>query len=214
MVMKLWCRAGWGSALVEAQAAEYGMDLQRVALDDLDPDAEAMVELARLNPLSQLPTLLLEDGQVMTESAAITLFLADRQHTDLLVPGPDAPERPAYLRWQIWLVANLYANVAYSDRAERLVGDPIEARGLRERLLEQRKTLWEQAAEAAGTPWFLGERFSAIDIYLAVMLHWGPGLDWAAEHVPRLYNIAAAAAARPAIAPVMARNFPEGLGRA
>ena len=213
MVMKLWCRTGWGSALVEAQAAEYGIELERVALDDLDPGAEALAELARLNPLSQLPTLLLEDGQVMTESAAITLFLADRQHSDLLVPGPDAPERAAYLRWQVWLVANLYANVAYCDRAERLVGDPIEARGLRERLMEQRKILWEQAAEAAGTPWFLGGRFSAIDIYLAVMLHWGPGLDWAAEHVPRLYNIAAAAAARPAIAPVMARNFPEGLGR-
>lgn len=213
MVMKLWCRAGWGSALIEAQAAEYGMELEHVGLDDPATAGEALAELARLNPLTQLPTLLLDDGQVMTESAAITLFLADHQHSDLLVPGPDAPERAAYLRWQVWLVANLYANVAYSDRAERLVGDPIEARGLRERLMEQRKTLWEQAAAAAGTPWFLGERFSALDIYLAVMLHWGPGLDWAAEHVPRLYNIAVAAAARPAIAPVMARNFPEGLGR-
>lgn len=213
MVMKLWCRAGWGSALIEAQAAEYGMELDRIGLDDPATGDEALAELARLNPLTQLPTLLLDDGQVMTESAAITLFLADCQHSELLVPGPGAPERAAYLRWQIWLVANPYANVAYSDRAERLVGDPIEARGLRERLLEQRKALWEQAAAAAGTPWFLGERFSALDIYLAVMLHWGPGLDWAAEHVPRLYNIAAATAARPAIAPVMARNFPEGLGR-
>lgn len=214
MTMKLWWREGWGSALIEAQAAEYGIELDRIALDDPETAEAALADWLRVNPLAQLPTLLLEDGQVMTESAAITLFLADRLHSDLLVPGPDAPERAAYLRWQIWLVANVYANVAYHDRAEQLVPDPFEARGLREHLMRQRAALWEQAAEAAGTPWFLGERFSALDIYLAVMLHWGPGLDWAAEHVPRLYNIAAAAAARPAIAPVMARNFPEGLGRA
>ena len=209
MAMKLWCRAGWGSALIEAQAAEYGMELELVGLDDPATTEAALAELARLNPLTQLPTLLLDDGQVMTESAAITLYLADRQHSDLLVPGPDAPERAAYLRWQIWLVANPYANVAYCDRAEQLVGDPIEARGLRERLLEQREVLWMQAAEAAGAPWFLGERFSAIDLFLAVMLRWQPGLDWAAEHAPRLYHIAAAASARPAIAPVIARNFPD-----
>lgn len=213
MVMKLWWRAGWGSALIEAQAAEYGLALDLIALDDPETTEAALAEWARLNPLAQLPTLLLEDGQVLTESAAITLFLADRQHSDLLVPGPDAPERAAFLRWLIWMVANLYANVSMSDRAERLVLDPVEARGLRDRLLEQRMALWEQAAGAAGTPWFLGQRFSALDIYLAVMLHWGPGLDWAAEHVPRLYNIAAATARRPAIAPVMARNFPDGLGR-
>lgn len=209
MTMTLWSHAGWGSALIEAQAAEYGIALRRVALDDPETGAQAQAELVALNPLAQVPTLRLADGGVMTESAAITLHLADLTGSDLLVPGPKAPERAAYLRWQVWLVTNLYACVGFYDRAEHYVADPIEARGLRERLLERRKELWELAAGAAGTPWFLGERFSAIDLFLAVMLRWQPGLNWAAEHVPRLYNIAAAASARPAVAPVIARNFPD-----
>lgn len=210
--MKLWWRADWGSALVEAQAAEYGIALDLIALDDPVTGAQAQADMAAANPLNQVPTLQLADGSVMTESAAITLFLAARQDSDLLVPRPDAPEYPAFLRWLVWLAANVYSSASLHAHPERLVSDPVEARGMQARLLERMEMLWRQADAEAGTPWFLGERFSALDIALAVMLHWGPGLDWAAEHVPRLYNIADAAAKRPAIAPVMARNFPGGLG--
>ncbi len=212
MVMKLWWREGWGSALIEAQAAEYGLALDLIALDHPATGEQAQADSAELNALGQVPTMQLSDGSVMTESAAITLFLAARQDSDLLVPRPQAPEYAAFLRWLIWLVANVYPCVSYYAHPERLVADPVEARGLQARLLERMEAQWRQVDAEAGTPWFLGERFSALDIYLAVMLHWGPGLAWAAEHVPRLYNIGAAAARRPAIAPVMARNFPDGLG--
>jgi GST-like protein len=51
------------------------------------------------NPISQIPTLILPDGTVMTESAAITLLLADITTRDDLVPGAAAPERARFLRW-------------------------------------------------------------------------------------------------------------------
>lgn len=212
MAMKLWWRAGWSSALIEAQAAEYGMALDLVSLDDPETGAQARAEWVRLNPLEQLPTVLLPDGRVLSESAAITLHLADLAQADLLVPRPDAPEYKTFLRWLIWMVAKVHPAANQYSYALQLVNDPIEYRGMQERLAERMEVLWHSAAAEAGTPWFLGERFSALDIYVAVMLHWGPGVDWAAEQVPRLYAIAAATAARPALREVMARNFPEGLG--
>lgn len=207
--MKLWWRAGWRSALVEAQAAEYGIDLELIELDDPVTGPEAQKEWAALNPLQQLPTIQLDDGQVMVESAAITLWLADHTGSDLLVPGSDAPEYPSFLRWLIWMAASICPCATYHNLASDLVMDPIESRGLESHLVERMQSLWLQSAEEAGTPWFLGERYSAIDLYIAIMLRWGPGLDWAAEHAPRLYNIAIAASERPAIAPVIAHNFPD-----
>lgn len=209
--MKLWWRAGWRSALVEVQAAEYGIDLDLVVLDDPVTGPAARAEWIEANPLQQLPTMQLDDGQVMVESAAITLWLADHAQSDLLVPDRNAPEYPGFLRWLIWMAATICPCATFHNLACDLVMDPIESRGLEAHLIERMQSLWLQAADAAGTPWFLGDRFSAIDLYIAVMLRWGPGLDWAAEHVPRLYHIAIAASERPAVAPVIARNFPDSV---
>lgn len=212
MAMKLWWRAGWGSALIEAQLAEYGLQPELVALDDPETGAQAQAEWAQLNPMQQLPVLQMDDGRVLTESAAITLLLADHCASELLVPAPGAPEHADFLRWLIWLVSSVYPCATFYQHAAELVADPIEARGLQTHLIERMEALWLQAEAEAGAPWFLGERFSALDLFLAVMLRWGDGLNWVAEHAPRLYRIAAAASARPAVAPVIARNFPDEPG--
>ncbi|HUI99070.1 MAG TPA: hypothetical protein VLY46_02490, partial [Usitatibacter sp.] len=59
----------------------------------------------------------------------------------------------------------------------------------------------------AGEPWFHGERRSALDLYLAAMTRWRPGVLWFAKRAPRLVAIARRAAQLPSVAPVMARNF-------
>lgn len=51
--------------------------------------------LARVNRLMQIPTLVLPGGEVVTESAAMTLLLAGLAQSDDLVPGPGAPDRAA-----------------------------------------------------------------------------------------------------------------------
>ena len=74
---KLFGRPGWGSVLVEAQLAWYGLAYETEDVEDLFASAQAREKLAAVNPLAQVPTLILPNGQVMTESAAITLHLAD-----------------------------------------------------------------------------------------------------------------------------------------
>lgn len=54
-----------------------------------------------INPMGKLPTL--TDGEVVvTETAAIALYLADRYSLGTLAPKLDDPKRGTYLRWSVF----------------------------------------------------------------------------------------------------------------
>ena len=57
--------------------------------------------LVSINPMGKLPTLV-DDGVVVTESAAISLYLADRYAAGRLAPALDDPRRGTYLRWSFF----------------------------------------------------------------------------------------------------------------
>jgi GST-like protein len=205
----LYCRQGWGSAIVEAQLTWYGLPFRMEDSGDLLASAEARDKLQPLNPLAQVPVLVLPDGQVMTESAAITLHLADLTGRDDLVPDAQAPERAAFLRWLVFLVTNVYPTFTYGDIPTRFVKDEDAAKGFRSEIDAYLRRLWTIVESAASAPHFLGQRLSALDVYLAVLTRWRPGPTWFAEHAPRVSAAAQRAAALRALALVMGRNFPQ-----
>lgn len=202
-------RAGWGSAIVEAQLAYCALPYRLVECGDLLDSAAARAQLQPLNPIAQVPTLVLPDGTVMTESAAITLHLADLTRSAALVPDAQARERAAFLRWLVFLVANVYPTFTYADLPERFVKTNGAEQPFRVEVDAYAQRLWRIVEAAAGVPWFLGECFSALDLYFAVMTRWRPGQAWFAEHAPRLAAAATRAAALPSVAPVIERNFPK-----
>jgi glutathione S-transferase len=58
-------------------------------------------DIVKLNPMGKLP--LLTDGDaVVTEGAAIALYLADRYSYGTLAPKVDDPKRGTYLRWSFF----------------------------------------------------------------------------------------------------------------
>lgn len=58
-------------------------------------------EVLALNPMGKLP--ILTDGEaVLTESAAIGLYLGDRYASGRLAPKLDDPRRGTYLRWSLF----------------------------------------------------------------------------------------------------------------
>jgi len=68
---------------------------------DVMKGAHKAAELIRLNPMGKLP-ILVDGGAVVTESAAIGLYLADRYSSGKLAPAPDAPARATYFRWSLF----------------------------------------------------------------------------------------------------------------
>lgn len=206
---RLYGRPGWGSAIVEAQLVRLGLPFDYEAVPNLFDSAQGRADLDRVNPLAQVPTLELPDGSVLTESAAITLHLADATGRDDLVPAAGAAERPAFLRWLVFLVANLYPTFTYADDPQRFVHDESSAKAFEEAVLAYRRRLWTIVDGTAAAPWFLGERFSALDLYLAVMTHWRPGRAWFDANTPALAAIARRAGEMPELLAVWHHNFPD-----
>lgn len=79
---------------------EAGVDYE-LRWVDMPAGAQKGPELVALNPMGKLPTL--TDGeQVVTEVAAIALYLADRYAYGKLSPTVDDPARGTYLRWSFF----------------------------------------------------------------------------------------------------------------
>jgi GST-like protein len=204
--MRLFGEPGWGSAIVEAQLDWYGLayDFERVG--DLFKSAAGRQRLAAVNPLAQIPTLVHADGTVMTESAAITLHLAELTGLDSLVPNAGDAARLPFLRWLVFLVANVYPTYTYGDEPTRFVDGADAAQSFRSHVDAYAKKLYSQLESVAGAPWFLGERFSALDIYICVMTRWRPKREWFATNTPNLAAIAARAEQVPQLVACWGRN--------
>lgn len=205
--MKLYGERGWGSALIEAQLEWYGLDYEFEAVGDLFKSARARDKLADTNPIAQVPTLVMEDGSIMTESAAITLLLAEQQNDDSLVPSPGSDERATFLRWLIFIVANVYPTYTYADDPARFVFAIDAQKDYENTVHDWGKKMYSVLEDYAGQPWFLGDRFSAIDIYLCLMTKWEPGRKWFEEHAPKLHSIATAAEQVEKLKKTWTRNF-------
>lgn len=68
---------------------------------DFAKNAQKSPALLALNPMGKLPVLV-DGGEVVTESAAIALYLADRYACGRLAPRVDDPARATYLRWSLF----------------------------------------------------------------------------------------------------------------
>jgi GST-like protein len=198
---------GWGSSLAEAMLDWAGEPYAFVDVEGFDRPGAARDRLLMVNPLARVPTLVAPDGQVLTESAAIALHLAELHPEAGLAPPPGDPLRATFLNRLVWFVSALYPTFTYRDYPERWAPDAAEQ--LLERIDAYRESLWAQfEAQADEGPWVLGERPSALDVYVGVMSHWRPRRAWMKAHCPKLHAIAERADAFAPIAAAMRRNFP------
>ena len=85
---------GSGSAAVEMALRRCGWHYRVVRASTWERDS-AQAELAAVNPLGQIPALVLPDGAVLTESAAILIHLALEEPTSGLLPLRPGPRAQA-----------------------------------------------------------------------------------------------------------------------
>jgi GST-like protein len=197
---------GCGSVIVESAFALAGipLDIEEVDYSEGSPTRERLLEV---NPLGQVPALILPDGTVMTESLAILHYVNDLEPSVDLVPPPGDATRKAFYRWSVFIVAAVYPTFTYGDDPKKWATDEAAAKKLRDATDEHRKTLWRWLEGVAQGPWFLGERRSALDLYVMTMTRWRPGVLWFAKNTPQLVAIAKRTAELPQLAPIVARNF-------
>ncbi|WP_455373149.1 glutathione S-transferase family protein [Limibacillus halophilus] len=200
---KVYGRMDTGSFAVEAVLAELEQPFERVLVPRERPISEQLEFLA-VNPRGQVPAVVTPQGEVLTESAAILITLAERHPEGGLLPPPQSPERAQVLRWLIFAAVNLYESDLRYYYADRYTGDQEGAAGVRAAAaayFERQAALIESRVDERG-PYLLGERFSLIDPYLAMLLSWHWQPEAFLPSVPKLARLMGAVAARPKIAPL------------
>lgn len=209
---RLLAAPGTGSAIVESMLALKGFPY---TVEDFDYERVMAGDPALMakNPLSELPTLVLPDGTVMTESAAILIYLDEvvREGTglrDRLVPPAGTSERARVYRWAIFIAATLYPTFSFGDSSEHWIDGAEIGSEFQKRTDAYREELWGMVEkEAAGGAYWLGDRLTIVDLYIGVMYYWRPGRKWFDANTPKLARIAANMAKHPRLASVWARNF-------
>jgi GST-like protein len=196
---------GWGSAISEAALTLADIPFAYETVEVRGSAAERE-PLLRHNPLCEVPTLVLPNGRVMTESAAIMLHIADKVPAAGLVPLAPGERRDEFLRWLAFVVAAIYPTFTYGDVPSRYVSGKTAQDELIASTDAARLRNWS-IFEAAITPspWALGE-LTALDIYVTVMVHWRPGRDWFKANAPKLDAIARQGLALPKLKSVWAHN--------
>ena len=122
---------------------------------DLQSSAHRSTLLA-LNPMGKLPVL--ADGDtIVTESAAIGLYLADRYGLGSLAPRFDDPARGTYLRWSLFAPSVMEMG-AYAKAAKWEYQAAQAGWGEYESMLAATKSAIGEG------PWLLGDRFTMADV--------------------------------------------------
>ena len=205
----LYGKKGSGSASTEAALAVIGAPCRIIETASWEKN-DAFAELLKLNPLGQIPTLVLEDGSALSESAAILIHLASVHPQSRLLP--EAPSaRAQAIRGLVFIAANCYAAISVIDFPERWCEDADEATQKRIRagtraLLHRH---WETFADLfPARPYLGGEQLGALDLLAAVVSKWSGSRAHLKAARPAFYETLLRIEAHPKVAPVFARHWP------
>lgn len=169
--MKLYYSPGTCSLGIHVLLEEIGKPYDKVAIS-LQSGEQYQADYTKINPKSKVPTLVRDDGSVLTEFPAIAFWLAQSNPGAGLLPA-DADDQARALEALAYVVATIHmqgfsrlfraANFAPSEADE----DKVKARG--REIIERGFTLIDKTL--AGKE-YLVERFSIADAALFYVAFW------------------------------------------
>lgn len=208
-IYTLFGTQGSGSAAVEAALELAACEYRLVQASSWQTES-AQAELRRHNPLMQIPTLLLPDGSVMTESAAILMHLGLSVPDSGLLPH-DPAARAQMLRGLVFIAANCYSAISISDYPERWTTstDKSAIEALRQGTRAQLHRHWEIFADQfPAHPFLSGEAPGALDLLAAVVSKWSGTRPHLRAHRPAFYETLLAIEQQASVAGVFTRHWP------
>ena len=188
---------------------EIGAEYERCVLD-MEQGQETAAEYLKINPRGQIPALVLADGSIITESAAISLHLADSHVEAGLLPPLASLERAQVYRWLFYASANLYESVLrlyYTDRFTTDAGHVDQIQASARAFMDQSWELLEN--ELGQGPYLLGQTYSLVDPYLLMLTNWHEQPEVLFERNPKLGRLCETVRSRPAVERIWSQHFPE-----
>jgi len=173
-----------------------------IALADIESGALASPDYRRVNPVGLIPALETPDGPIF-ETAAILLWLTDR--TGRLAPGPNDPDRGAFLSWLFFTSNALHTSALALFYPHRPAGEANTdaARAAAHDQIIARLGLIEAMIAAHAPRWLSPDHPGVLGYYIGILVRWlillpppPYGIDLAG--FPNLRAVLAAHEARPA----------------
>ncbi|WP_454761669.1 glutathione S-transferase family protein [Caulobacter segnis] len=206
---RLFSALGSGGVPVEAAMSLIGLPYEVVEAPTWEGEAE-QAKVATVNPLKQIPALVTPDGETITESAAILIWLADSYPEAKLGPTIDDPRRAQFLRWMTFIPASIYSLFWVRDDPSRLGGPDAEV-GARIKAATAERILdcWAMM-ESQITPgrYLLGDELTVLDLYVTVVSRWGPRRVRFYDVAPRMAEVVRRVDADPRLAEFWEKRFP------
>lgn len=206
-MLTLYGTKGSGSAAIEAALARAGLAFTGVDAASWNP-GPGHEALLQVNPLGQIPTLVLADGTVLTESAAILIHLGLTVTPGLLLPA-EASERARAVRGLVYIAANCYAAISVIDYPERWCepcDDDMKARiraGTRARLHEHWRVFADQFSIG-----FDAANPGALELLAAVVSKWSGTRPMLQAERPTFHAQLLRVEQHPEVAAVFQRHWP------
>jgi len=208
----LYGKKGSGSATTEAALEIAGAPYRMIETASWEPN-DAFQDLLKVNPLGQIPTLVLPHGGALSESAAILIHLGEAHPDGGLLPR-DAAARAQAVRGMVFIAANCYAAISILDFPERWCADADNDEAVKERIRAGTRARlhkhWEMFADLfPGRPYLSGAQIGALDLHAAVVSRWSGTRKHLEQHRPQFYATLQRIEAHPKVAAVFAKHWPK-----
>jgi len=203
--MKLYYSPGACSLSPHIALLEAGLPYDLVKVDLRAKKLENGDDFLKINPKGQVPTLVLDSGETVTEGPVIVQMIADKVAGKNLAPARDSAERYKLQEWLTYINGELHKNIgplfnpALSDDAKAIFKD---------RAIGKFKYVDSQLA---GRDYLMGKQFTVADGYLFTMLRWADGMKFDLSGLPNLLAYKARVGARPMVVEALTK---EGLMKA
>jgi glutathione S-transferase len=193
---RLYARQGAGSLAPQMLLEEIGAAYELVWVSKAPAEIEA---IRRISPAGKIPVLVLADGTVVSESAAILIHLTNAHPAAALAPVAGSSAHARFLQWMVFLSANAYEAALRFFYPERYSGGGEAAAAQIKRQALADWTSHLENVHAALSPYVLGAELSAADHYLYMLASWYPLDDSAlASRLPKLSQLVELVRRRPA----------------
>jgi glutathione S-transferase len=191
--MKLYYSPGACSLSPHIALHEAGLEHELVKVDLRAKKLENGDDYLKVNPKGQVPALMLDNGELVTEGPVIVQMIADKAGAKNLAPAAHSPERYKLQEWLAYINGELHKNIgplfnpALSDDAKGVFKD---------RAIGKFKYV---DGQLAGKDYLMGKQFSVADGYLFVMLAWADRNKFDLSGLSNLKAYQTRVAARPAV---------------
>lgn len=203
-----------GSGSIAIEAALTLLDIPYTLVEAATwEDEQARQTVSVVNPMRQVPTLVYAGGEIMTESAAILIDLADRHPESMLAPRVTDPLRRQFLRWMLYVSSAIYSLYWIKDDATRIGAQADAGKAVIDALHERILFCWNNMdSQIDPAAYILGENLSVLDLYVTVVSRFGPWRKRFYDAAPKMAGVVRRVDGDPRLAGFWARRFPFDAG--